>query len=103
MWYCYTPVRAFYDLYPAFLSRQDFLTRQIFRAGYFFTGFLISDPSGISTALLAFPGMCKTGFVSITIAMPTLSIRQVDTSLYHYAGEREFLAFRKPALPGKKD
>jgi glycosyltransferase involved in cell wall biosynthesis len=31
IWYCYTPVRAFYDLYPTFLSRQDFVTRQLFR------------------------------------------------------------------------
>jgi len=32
MWYCYTPVRAFYDLYNTFLQRQDFITRQAFRA-----------------------------------------------------------------------
>ncbi|WP_343089338.1 glycosyltransferase [Methanocalculus natronophilus] len=32
LWYCYTPVRAFYDLYPAFLLRQGFLARQAFRA-----------------------------------------------------------------------
>ena len=31
LWYCYTPVRAFYDLYPVFLSRQNFVTRQLFR------------------------------------------------------------------------
>jgi glycosyltransferase involved in cell wall biosynthesis len=31
LWYCLTPVRAFYDLYPAFLSRQDPLKRQLFR------------------------------------------------------------------------
>jgi glycosyltransferase involved in cell wall biosynthesis len=30
-WYCYTPVRAFYDLYPNFLERQGFTTRQLFR------------------------------------------------------------------------
>ncbi|WFN36772.1 glycosyltransferase [Methanomicrobium antiquum] len=31
MWYCYTPVRAFYDLYQTFLNRQNFITRQVFR------------------------------------------------------------------------
>src|SRR5665811_2204877 len=31
MWYCYTPVRAFYDLYDTFLQRQDFITRRAFR------------------------------------------------------------------------
>jgi len=31
LWYCYTPVRAFYDLYQTFLSRQGTLTRQAFR------------------------------------------------------------------------
>jgi glycosyltransferase involved in cell wall biosynthesis len=36
IWYCYTPVRAFYDLYHTFLSRQDFTTRQLFRCWVFF-------------------------------------------------------------------
>lgn len=31
MWYCHTPVRAFYDLYPVFLKRLDFISRQEFR------------------------------------------------------------------------
>ena len=31
LWYCYTPVRAFYDLYPVFLRRQDVFTRQLFK------------------------------------------------------------------------
>jgi glycosyltransferase involved in cell wall biosynthesis len=31
MWYCHTPVRAFYDLYQVFLSRLDFISRQEFR------------------------------------------------------------------------
>jgi glycosyltransferase involved in cell wall biosynthesis len=31
MWYCHTPVRAFYDLYPLFISRQDLISRQQFR------------------------------------------------------------------------
>jgi glycosyltransferase involved in cell wall biosynthesis len=39
IWYCYTPVRAFYDLYPTFLTRQDFFTRQLFRTWVFFHRF----------------------------------------------------------------
>ena len=31
IWYCYTPVRPFYDLYQDFLTRLNFLTRQFFR------------------------------------------------------------------------
>lgn len=31
LWYCYTPVRAFYDLYATFLSRQSFIVRPLFR------------------------------------------------------------------------
>jgi glycosyltransferase involved in cell wall biosynthesis len=31
LWYCYTPVRAFYDLYDVFLRRQGPVTRQGFR------------------------------------------------------------------------
>ena len=30
IWYCHTPVRAFYDLYATFLHRQPFLRRQAF-------------------------------------------------------------------------
>ncbi len=36
LWYCYTPVRAFYDLYPVFLQRQNLFTRQMFRFWAFF-------------------------------------------------------------------
>ncbi|MDD1719950.1 MAG: glycosyltransferase, partial [Methanoregulaceae archaeon] len=31
LWYCYTPVRAFYDLYEVFKHRQDLFSRQAFR------------------------------------------------------------------------
>jgi glycosyltransferase involved in cell wall biosynthesis len=31
LWYCHTPVRAFYDLYDSFLQRMPFLKRQVFR------------------------------------------------------------------------
>lgn len=31
IWYCYSPERAFYDLYLTFLSRQDCISRQAFR------------------------------------------------------------------------
>ncbi|MDD1684064.1 MAG: glycosyltransferase [Methanoregula sp.] len=31
IWYCHTPIRAFYDLYLLFLSRLDILSRQEFR------------------------------------------------------------------------
>lgn len=31
LWYCYTPVRAFYDLYDLFLRRQNPVTRPVFR------------------------------------------------------------------------
>jgi len=36
LWYCYTPVRAFYDLYPTFISRQGPVTRQLFRVWVYF-------------------------------------------------------------------
>ncbi len=31
LWYCFTPTRAFYDLYETFLHRQSFITRQFFK------------------------------------------------------------------------
>jgi len=32
LWYCYTPVRAFYDLYSTFKFRQNAIVRPIFRS-----------------------------------------------------------------------
>lgn len=32
LWYCHTPVRAFYDLYDTFLQRQNLILRQFYRA-----------------------------------------------------------------------
>lgn len=31
LWYCHTPVRAFYDLYDTFLQRQNLIQRQLYR------------------------------------------------------------------------
>jgi glycosyltransferase involved in cell wall biosynthesis len=31
LWYCFTPTRAFYDLYDAFLQRQSLIIRQFFK------------------------------------------------------------------------
>lgn len=31
LWYCHTPVRAFYDLYDTFLQRQNLIRRQLYR------------------------------------------------------------------------
>jgi glycosyltransferase involved in cell wall biosynthesis len=31
IWYCHTPIRAFYDLYQVFLQRLDIISRQEFR------------------------------------------------------------------------
>ena len=36
VWYCHTPVRAFYDLYKTFLARQNFIIRQLFRFWVYF-------------------------------------------------------------------
>ena len=36
LWYCYTPVRAFYDLYDIFQKRVDIITRILFRIWVFF-------------------------------------------------------------------
>jgi glycosyltransferase involved in cell wall biosynthesis len=36
MWYCHTPIRAFYDLYSLFLSREDIISRQEFRIWSYF-------------------------------------------------------------------
>lgn len=36
LWYCHTPVRAFYDLYESYCSKQSFFVRQTFKTWVFF-------------------------------------------------------------------
>ena len=36
IWYCHTPVRAFYDLYDNYCSKQSFFVRQVFKIWVFF-------------------------------------------------------------------
>ncbi|MBP2134459.1 glycosyltransferase involved in cell wall biosynthesis [Methanomicrobium sp. W14] len=39
LWYCHTPVRAFYDLYSEYCKKQPFLRRQAFKLWVFFGRF----------------------------------------------------------------
>ena len=103
IWYCYTPVRAFYDLYPTFLSRQDFVTRQFFRFWVFLHRWF--DQRSVT-------------HIDRIIAIS----RNVQNRILHYhhrdgghdlssgryfailvSGVWRLLAFGEPALPGKKD
>jgi glycosyltransferase involved in cell wall biosynthesis len=82
IWYCYTPVRAFYDLYQTFLSRQDFFTRQLFRAWVLFHKFLDQRSVQQVDRIIAISGNVQNRIHKYHDRHAEIIYPPVDTSLY---------------------
>jgi glycosyltransferase involved in cell wall biosynthesis len=82
IWYCYTPVRAFYDLYPTFLIRQKFLTRQLFRGWVFFHR--IFDQQSIKNVdrIIAISANVRNRILKYHHRQANVIYPSVNTSLY---------------------
>lgn len=83
IWYCYTPVRAFYDLYATFLSRQGFLTRQLFRAWVSVHRFFDQRSIQKVDRIIAISGNVQNRILKYHNRSSELIYPPVDTSLYH--------------------
>ncbi len=83
LWYCYTPVRAFYDLYTTFLSRQSFVTRQLFRIWVFFHR--IADQRSVRhiDRIIAISHNVRRRIQEYHSRDVEVIYPPVDTSLYH--------------------
>lgn len=82
MWYCYTPVRAFYDLYPTFLSRQDFVTRQFFRCWVFLHGWFDQRSVTHIDRIIAISRNVQNRVLQYHHRVADMIYPPVDTSLY---------------------
>ena len=82
IWYCYTPVRAFYDLYPTFLSRQGFITRQLFRAWVSVHRFFDQRSIREIDRIIAISGNVQSRILKYHNRSSELIYPPVDTSLY---------------------
>ena len=102
MWYCYTPVRAFYDLYPAFLSRQDFLTRQIFRSWVFLHRFFDQRSIRNIDRIIGISRNVQNRIHQYYHRNADVIYPSVDTSLYHYARNGNFWLSVNRLYPEKR-
>ena len=83
IWYCYTPVRAFYDLYPTFLSRQELIIRQLFRIWVFFHRFFDQHSIQQVDRIIAISGNVQNRILKYHNRHADIIYPPVDTSLYH--------------------
>ncbi len=83
IWYSYTPVRAFYDLYSTFLSRQNFVTRQLFRAWVHVHRFFDQRSIRHVDNIIAISGNVQSRILKYHNRHAEIICPPVDTSLYH--------------------
>lgn len=102
MWYCHTPVRAFYDLYPTFLKRLNIISRQEFRIwAQFqrkFDQISVSHINVIVTNSINVQNRIKRAYSrNSEIIYPP-----VDTSRYHNKGYGDFWLSVNRLYPEKR-
>ncbi len=102
IWYCYTPVRAFYDLYHTFLSRQDFLTRQLFRIWVFIHRFFDQRSIRHIDRIIAISRNVQNRIRQYHLRNADVIYPPVDTSLYHYVGNENFWLSVNRLYPEKR-
>ncbi len=83
LWYCFTPVRAFYDLHATFLSRQDFITRQLFRTWTFFHRIMDQRSIVKVDRIIAISRNVQNRIRTYHNREAVVIYPPVDTSLYH--------------------
>jgi glycosyltransferase involved in cell wall biosynthesis len=83
LFYCYTPVRAFYDLYPNFLARQDFIARQMFRTWVYFHRIFDQQSIRNIDRIIAISGNVRKRILMYHNREADVIYPPVNTSLYH--------------------
>jgi glycosyltransferase involved in cell wall biosynthesis len=102
MWYCYTPVRAFYDLYPTFLSRQDFVTRQFFRSWVFLHRWFDQKSITHIDRIIGISRNVQNRIRQYHHRDADVIYPPVDTSLYHCIGYENFWLSVNRLYPEKR-
>jgi glycosyltransferase involved in cell wall biosynthesis len=102
MWYCYTPVRAFYDLYPTFLSRQNFVTRQVFRCWVSLHRWFDQRSIRHIDSIIAISHNVQNRIRQYHHRDADVIYPPVDTSLYHCSGYENFWLSVNRLYPEKR-
>jgi len=102
IWYCFTPVRAFYDLYPTFLCRQDFITRQLFRGWVYFHRFFDQRSIEQVDQIIAISLNVKKRILKFHHRDAEVIYPSVDTSLYRYTKNGDFWLSVNRLYPEKR-
>jgi glycosyltransferase involved in cell wall biosynthesis len=102
MWYCYTPVRAFYDLYPAFLSRQNSATRQLFRCWVFIHRWFDQRSVMHIDRIIGISHNVQNRIWKYHNRPADVIYPPVDTSLYQYRGNENFWLSVNRLYPEKR-
>ena len=102
LWYCYTPIRVFYDLYPTFLSRQNFASRQLFRIWVFIHRFFDQRSQQRVDQIIAISANVQGRVVTYYNRPADIIYPPVDTSLYHCVGYGNFWLSVNRIYPEKR-
>ena len=102
LWYCYTPVRAFYDLYPRFLSRQDFFTRHLFRGWVVLHRFFDQRSIRHIDRIIAISRNVRDRIQHYHHRGSAVIYPFVDTSLYRYIENGDFWLSVNRLYPEKR-
>jgi len=102
MWYCYTPVRAFYDLYPTFLTRQNFVTRQLFRCWVTLHRWFDRRSIRHIDSIIAISRNVKNRIFQYHHRDADVIYPPVDTSLYYFIGYENFWLSVNRLYPEKR-
>ncbi len=102
IWYCYTPVRAFYDLYPTFLARQNFVTRQIFRCWVFIHRRYDQRSVTHIDTIIAISRNVQNRILQYYRRKATIIYPPVDISLYHCTEYGDFWLSVNRLYPEKR-
>jgi len=82
IWYCYTPVRPFYDLYQDFLTRLNFITRQLFRTWVYVHRFFDQRSIRQVDRIIAISGIVQGRILMFHNRHADVIYPPVNTSLY---------------------
>jgi glycosyltransferase involved in cell wall biosynthesis len=102
IWYCYTPVRAFYDLYPTFLTRQNFVTRQMFRCWVFIHRRYDQRSVTHIDTIIAISRNVQNRILQYYRRKADIIYPPVDISLYHCAEYGDFWLSVNRLYPEKR-
>ena len=102
LWYCYTPIRVFYDLYPIFLYRQNFFARQLFRIWVYIHRFFDHRSLLQVDRIIAISGNVQNRILKYYNRTADIVYPPIDTTVYRCIGYGNFWLSVNRLYPEKR-